>query len=303
MTGNYQAKTLETGRGSIFYHEHGTGDPLILLHGGGPGAAGLSNFGKNIDALAERFRVIIPDQPGFGQTRYQQDHADGVFGSRSTAIFELMDALDIPKASFIGNSLGAGTAFLMAMRQPERVDKLVQIGPGGLIPLFSPWPTEGMRRVFDFYAGEPTFEKMKGVLNELVHDPSTVTDELLRIRYEAATSPQSLSQPPIAALGRVESDEVWRAGLSEMLQDVLLIWGRDDRMTPLDGAFVALRTLPNCELHVFPNCGHWAQWEWADTFNKVVIEFLTRGVISQRCNVASKPMRGSYDARRDAPDL
>lgn len=300
MSGNYQAKILDTDRGSIFYHDHGAGDPLILLHGGGPGATGLSNFSKNIDALAERFRVIVPDQPGFGQTLYQHDHADGMFGSRATAIFELMDALDISKASFIGNSLGAGTAFLMAMRRPERVDKLVQIGPGGLPPLFSPWPTEGMRRVFDFYTGEPTLEKMRGVLSELVHDPKTMTDEMLRIRYEAATSSQSLKNPPVAALGRVESDEIWRGNLSGLLHDVLMIWGRDDRMTPLDGAFVALRTLPNCELHVFPNCGHWAQWEWAETFNKVVLEFLTRGVVPQRRETALQPMRGSYDERRGA---
>ncbi len=59
---------VEVGRRKLFVTEAGNGDPVVLLHGGGPGATGVSNYSRNIDVLAHRFRVIVPDMPGYGQS-------------------------------------------------------------------------------------------------------------------------------------------------------------------------------------------------------------------------------------------
>ncbi|HEY3187207.1 MAG TPA: alpha/beta fold hydrolase, partial [Solirubrobacteraceae bacterium] len=93
----------------IFVAEAGSGAPVVLLHGGGPGASGLSNFSRNIDALAEHFRVIVPDLPGYGRSSKGVDGADP-FGYLADTIRALLDELGIDRATLVGNSYGGACA-------------------------------------------------------------------------------------------------------------------------------------------------------------------------------------------------
>lgn len=255
------------------YHDIGSGDVTVFLHGGGPGASGLSNYRRNIEALTSNRRAIVVDLPGFGQT----DNKLGlgpVVEEMGKFTLDFMDAIGVEKASFIGNSMGGGTALSIALRAPERVEKLVLMGPGGGLPVFTPMPTEGMRRMMAFYLGTgPSNEKLRDVIDCLVFDPSSITPELMEERYKAATRPDVVND---FIFLRRPLGELWRDQLEKVVHPTLLIWGREDRVVPIDSALVFLKTIPNVRFHVFPHCGHWAQWEKAEEFNELVENFLAR---------------------------
>ena len=265
---------------SLRLHYHEAGDPtaetIVLLHGGGPGASSWSNFSKNIAVLAERFHVLAVDQPGYGHSDKLDEHEQYNRYS-ATALLGLFDHLGIERAALVGNSLGGGTAVRFALDNPKRAGKLVLMGPGGLsVNLFAPDPTEGVKLLGRF-AGEPTRENIEKFLRIMVFDQSLITPELVEERFRIAASPESLAATK--AMGKsfagadFELGMMWR-DVYKLRQPVLLIWGREDRVNPIDGALVALKQIPRVQLHVFGQCGHWAQLEKFDEFNKLTIDFL-----------------------------
>src|SRR5271166_1602780 len=133
-------RTIQAAGREIFLTELGEGPPLLMLHGGGPGANGTSNFSRNIPALADRFRVIAPDMPGYGRSSKGLDRKDP-FGELARAMLGLMDELGLDKAHVLGNSLGGACGLRMALEAPDHVDRLVLLGPGGIDTSRRP-PTE-----------------------------------------------------------------------------------------------------------------------------------------------------------------
>jgi 4,5:9,10-diseco-3-hydroxy-5,9,17-trioxoandrosta-1(10),2-diene-4-oate hydrolase len=270
----------------LHYEQAGAGregrDPVVLLHGGGPGASGMSNFGRNLPVFAQRFRALVVDQPGFGKS--DKPAVEGnYFTFAAAALAGLLDELGIDRVHLVGNSLGGGTAVRFALRYPERAGRLVLMGPGGLsLNVFAPDPTEGVRRLAEFPAPPgPSREKMAAFLRTMVFDQRLVTDELIDERYAAASDPATLAA--MASLGAsfydpafFEDGLLWREA-HRLRNPVLLIWGREDRVNPLDGALVALKLIRRARLHVFGGCGHWAQLEKFDEFNQLAISFLEGG--------------------------
>ncbi|MEV0034062.1 alpha/beta fold hydrolase [Nocardia sp. NPDC050793] len=124
-------RTVRVGGRDIFLTEFGAGPAVVLLHGGGPGASGLSNYSRNIEALAQRFRVIVPDMPGYGRSSKRVDQSDP-FGDLASALGGLLDALDLPSAHLVGNSYGGAAALRLAMDRPEKAGRLILMGPGGI---------------------------------------------------------------------------------------------------------------------------------------------------------------------------
>lgn len=272
-----ETKFVESSKGRVAYQEAGEGPTLILIHGGGPGAYGYSNYRKNLLPLAERGNhVVIIDLPGYGQSDYRAPEG-GLFAPMAEATRELIEHLGVGKASLVGNSLGGGTALRLALDYPDMVDKLILMGPGGSLPATSTFPTEGLLRMLTFYDGEgPTLEKLDKVIDLLVYDRSSITPELVAERLKTATLPQTMKNPPLKGQGHNPSNDLWRADLDKLEHPTLLIWGQEDRVLPLDMAFILLKRIPNADLHVFSKCGHWAQWERADEFNEIVGNFIAR---------------------------
>jgi 4,5:9,10-diseco-3-hydroxy-5,9,17-trioxoandrosta-1(10),2-diene-4-oate hydrolase len=265
----------------LHYHEDGPPDApaVVLLHGGGPGASGWSNFGRNLPVLAGRFRTLLVDQPGFGQSD-RPPVTGNYFTFSADALAGLLKTLGIERVHLIGNSLGGGTAVRFALNYPDRAGRLVLMAPGGLsLNVFAPDPTEGVKRLMEFSAPPgPTKEKMAAFLRTLVHDQRLVTDELVDERFAAASDPAALAA--MASLGAsffdpatAEDGLLWREA-HRLRHRVLLIWGREDRVNPLDGALIALKLIRRAQLHVFGGCGHWAQLEKFDEFNRLAISFL-----------------------------
>jgi 4,5:9,10-diseco-3-hydroxy-5,9,17-trioxoandrosta-1(10),2-diene-4-oate hydrolase len=267
----------------LHYHEAGPaspdGLPVVLLHGGGPGASGWSNFGRNLPVFAGRFRTFLVDQPGFGQSD-RPPVTGNYFTFAADALAGLLKTLGIERAHLIGNSLGGGTAVRFALNYPDRAGRLVLMAPGGLgLNVLAPDPTEGVKRLMEFAAPPgPSKEKMAAFLRTLVHDQRLITDDLVDERFAAASDPAALAA--LASLGAsffdpatAEDGLLWREA-HRLRHRVLLIWGREDRVNPLDGALVALKVIRRAQLHVFGGCGHWAQLEKFAEFNRLAISFL-----------------------------
>jgi 4,5:9,10-diseco-3-hydroxy-5,9,17-trioxoandrosta-1(10),2-diene-4-oate hydrolase len=276
------SRTLE-GPQHIHYHCAGQGDGLLLLHGSGPGVSGWANFGPNLPVFAEHYSVLIPDLPGFGES-YRPDLPAPYFAVAVEAILRTLDTEGLERVSVVGNSLGGGIALQLTLDHPDRVHDLVLMGPGGASPaLLTPLPTEGIRLLVEF-CEDPSRDRLVRWMRSMVGDQAFLTEERIEDRWAVAREPGAIdfirdffrmamsagAQPQGAAA------PVW-ARLGEIHQRVLLAYGRDDRVTPLDGALHPLRNIRNAELHVFPNCGHWAMQERQSDFERVVLEFLTRG--------------------------
>jgi 4,5:9,10-diseco-3-hydroxy-5,9,17-trioxoandrosta-1(10),2-diene-4-oate hydrolase len=268
---------------TLHWNEAGTGDQvLIALHGSGPGASAWSNFKGNLPVFADQFRTLLIDQPGFGRSDKPK-----VTGSTMThaakAIVALMDKLKIEKAHFLGNSYGGGVAARITIDHPERVEKLVLMGPGGIAHvIFSPDPTEGISILREFLT-KPTRESLERFVRIMVYDQKLVTPELLEERWSTVNDKDTFEGFKRVAMPDVtpeegrrirEENDLWRH-LEKVSHQVLMIWGRDDRVVPMDSAFLALRRLRNSRLHIFSRCGHWAQVEKKDEFNRLVVDFLT----------------------------
>jgi 4,5:9,10-diseco-3-hydroxy-5,9,17-trioxoandrosta-1(10),2-diene-4-oate hydrolase len=263
----------------LHYEEAGEGPPTVMLHGGGPGASGMSNFHTNLPAFAEHFRTLVVDQPGYGKSDKPQVLGN-YFTFAADALKSLLDELGIQKTHLVGNSLGGGTAVRFALSYPERAGRLVLMGPGGLsLNVFAPDPTEGVKRLAAFAAPPgPSREKMAAFLRTLVFDQRLITDDLIDERFAAACDPEALAA--MASMGAsffdsgsFEDGLLWREA-HRLRHRVLLIWGREDRVNPVDGALVALKMIRRAQLHVFGGCGHWVQVEKAAEFNRLAIGFL-----------------------------
>ncbi|WP_344998547.1 4,5:9,10-diseco-3-hydroxy-5,9,17-trioxoandrosta-1(10),2-diene-4-oate hydrolase [Tsukamurella soli] len=266
----------------LHYHEAGTehDDTVVLLHGSGPGVSAWSNFGRNVPVFARSFHVLAVDQPGFGRSDKPTEHPQ-YFAHSATALIGLLDTLGITgRVHLVGNSLGGGTAVRFALDHPDRAGRLVLMGPGGLsLNTFAPDPTEGIRRLGEFYRS-PSRERLEAFLRIMVCDQKLITDQLIDERFRLAVDPEAVAA--FQAMGRsfsgpdYEQGMLWREAY-RLRQRVLLIWGREDRVNPLDGALVALKTIPRAQLHVFGGCGHWAQLEKFDEFNRLTTDFLSDG--------------------------
>lgn len=281
LTYESTSRTAQAGAIRLHYHEAGEGPVLVLLHGGGPGASAWSNWKQNLEAFSGRFRTLLVDQPGYGRSDKPVVRG-GMWAYYAGAVRDLLDTLGIARASLIGNSLGGGTALKLAIDHPDRVDRLVLMGPaGGMLPIFSAWPSEGLRTLLSFYAPPgPSREKMQAIIEALTFDPSKVDPDVLEERYLAAVDPEAMAtaQAVFRAVQSGEAvmvaEELWR-DLHRIPHRTLITWGREDRVLPLDGALFMTRYIRDARLHVFPNCGHWAQVEHRVEFERLVGDFLT----------------------------
>jgi pimeloyl-ACP methyl ester carboxylesterase len=274
-------REVTTPSGVLRYHDVGAGPPLLLLHGSGPGVTGWRNFRGNLAFFAQHFRCLVLEFPGFGVS---DDFGGHPMLDAQSATVAFADALELDRVDVIGNSMGGGVGINFAINHPDRVRRLVTIGGIGT-NLFSPGPSEGIRLLQEF-TEDPTRSRLVDWLNSMVYDPALVTAELIEERWALATDPATLEsarrmygKAAFAAMMSTMRDAdfplPW-AIMHKVKVPTLLTWGRDDRVSPLDMALVPMRTIPNAELHVFPNCGHWVMIEAKAAFERTVLSFLTQ---------------------------
>lgn len=263
---------VETPSGKIHYHDAGEGQPIVLLHGSGPGATGWSNFNPNMAALAESFRVIVPDMPGWGGsdpvTYEDRDHV--------RAAVDFLDVLGLGRVALVGNSMGGATSLKVAARHPDRVSHVITMGSGAPGPrVNSPGggPTEGLKVLHRGYR-EPSVESMKALCEIMAFDQALATDELAEQRYRSLMANPEHTANFAAGLGRPRRGEATLEDIASIKQPAMIIHGRDDRVVHFEAGLRLVSTIAHSRLVVLNQCGHWAQLEHADEFNRLVADFV-----------------------------
>jgi 2-hydroxymuconate-semialdehyde hydrolase len=256
-------------------HDVGSGDPVLLLHGSGPGVSAWANWRLVMPALSAQRRVVAPDMAGFGFTERKADFRYGLDTWVKHAI-GVLDALEIERTDLVGNSFGGALAMALAIRHPQRVRRLVLMGSVG-VPFEL---TEGLDAVWGY---EPSVAGMRALMDLFAYDRSLVNDELAELRYRASVRPgfqesfSSMFPAPrqrwVDALASHEGD------IRAISHETLVIHGREDRIIPLSNALTLAQWIPNAQLHVFGHCGHWTQIEHAGRFARLVNDFLSEASV------------------------
>lgn len=265
---------LSTGGYLTNYHDVGSGEPVVLLHGSGAGVSGWANWRGTLPVMAGRFRAIAPDLVGFGYTERPVGITYRFMDTWIEQMVTLLDGLGIEAAHFVGNSFGGAVTLAMLARHPERVKRAVLMGSGG-----SPFAMPAELEVL--WGAQPSVENMKRLIEVMVFDQGLVTEELAEVRYRAMMRPgvrEAMGQlfpPPRQRWLDAQCRTVTE--LRDIENEVMVIHGREDRVVPLHASLDLFRYLRHAQLHVFGGCGHWTQIEHGDRFNRLVMDFLTNG--------------------------
>jgi 2-hydroxymuconate-semialdehyde hydrolase len=266
-------KSIQLGPVATNYQDVGEGQPLLMIHGSGPGVSAWANWRLPIGALSPHFRCLAPDMAGFGYSTVPE----GYEFTRANWLDQLvafMDAIGLDKAHVIGNSFGGSMALALAIAHPDRVDRLVLMGSVG-VPFEI---TDGLDAVWGY---EPSIENMEKIMRIFAYNQALVGEDLVRLRYEASARPgihESYSAMFPAPRQRwVEAMALAEADVRAIPHKTLLVHGRDDKVIPLQTSLTMNQWIVDSQLHIYGRCGHWTQIEHAAPFSKLVADFLEDG--------------------------
>ena len=261
----------------IAYLDVGTGPPIILIHGFG---GSMWQWEYQQHELSQYFRVLTLDLPGAGlsdkpEIAYRPDEMLDFFVG-------FMDAVKIPQATLVGNSMGAGLAIGMALAHPARVDKLVLIG-GLPQHVMEKLTSPSIRRALETRApswlvsfGNMLFGGLmtESILREIVHDPSLLTPAVIERSNRNRRRPGLIK--PIMTVR--ENLPLWESGfatrLGEIIHPTLVLWGKEDRVFPVAVGEELHRTIKESRFIQIPHAGHIPQWERPDMVNQELLTFI-----------------------------
>src|SRR5437867_1204952 len=247
----------------IHYAEAGNGNPVILIHGLADDATVWDSV---IPALSARFRVIALDQIGFGRSDKP------LLNYRVSTPVDFLDGflteLKIERASLVGNSLGGWAAAAFALTHPERVERLVLSDAAGYAALAKTMDPRALRalrlasREDIRYLGPLTF-----------HDKRFYQDVDLAFKERVTAGDSYTVSQLLDSMTR--GDDVLDNRLHAINRPTLVIWGRDDKLIPLNFGERFHQEIAGSRLRIIDNCGHMPQVECANEFTAAVLEFLS----------------------------
>ena len=251
------------------YHDMGSGFPVLLIHGSGPGVSAWANWRLVMPKLAEKSRVIAPDMVGFGFTERPQGYTYSLDNWVQHAL-GLLDALGLEQVDLVGNSFGGALSLALTIRYPQRVRRLVLMGSAGVHFEITP----GLDAVWGY---TPSFENMRKIMDLFAWNRNLVNDELAELRYRASIRPgfqeSFAAMFPAPRQRWVDALASPEEAIRAIPHETLVIHGREDRIIPLETSLKLSQLISRAQLHVFGRCGHWTQIEHADRFARLVSDF------------------------------
>jgi pimeloyl-ACP methyl ester carboxylesterase len=275
---DYRGHFVEVNGQRIHYLEYGDGPPVLLLHGGGAGSA---IWFRQIEVLSKSYRIIAPDHPVFGLSG-QVAYKAPLVTSLIRYMTGFMDALELKITDVVGLSMGAQAALAMAIDRPERVGKLVVIDSAGLgkdfpvIFKLATVPFFGRLVVRPNRWGQDNYFKTMEVVNSKFDDAGAYRS----YAYDV-TLPAAHARVMKASLGVITSFGGQKAIFSdEELQSIrsplLAIWGKHDKVFPVEHGYRLAEHVPDSKLHVIENAAHVPILDNPDQVNDLLVGFLRR---------------------------
>ncbi|KAA9012293.1 alpha/beta fold hydrolase [Niallia endozanthoxylica] len=269
-----QGKFIDVKGIRTHYNEAGQGEPLLLIHGSGPGVSAWANWRLAFPTLSEYYHLYAPDVVGFGYTERleNQEYSIDVWVNH---MIDFIETIGESRVSVIGNSFGGAIALHLVNRRPDLVNKLILMGSVGIDSPLS----EGLDAVWGYIPG---FENMKKLVKIFAYDQSMAeNDDLVEMRYQSSIQEgfqeAFSSMFPAPRQRHLDAMALSIDELKNIRVPVLLIHGREDKVIPVEETSWKLaKIIPNASLHIFPQCGHWVQIEKTEPFLTQVIEFLNR---------------------------
>ena len=261
------------------YVKAGEGPVVLLLHGLG---CDHTSWDEVIEPLARRFTVIAPDLLGHGQS--DKPRADYTLGGFANGMRDLLTVLGVDNATVIGHSFGGGVAMQFAYQFPERTERLMLVASGGLGREVSP----GIRAI-----STPGFEQVMGVLTlpglrhagvlglrALAAAPLKVTRDLGEVAHIFDSFKDRQALQAVRHVVRAVVD--WQGQIVTMADRAYLteampmwvVWGRDDKVIPVQHANNAAALAPKVRIEVIPDSGHFPHKDHPEQFARVVTEFV-----------------------------
>jgi 3-oxoadipate enol-lactonase len=252
----------------LYFEEHGTGPPVVLLHGL---SESLEAWAAQVPALAERYRVITPDIRGHGRS----DKPPGPYSVDQFAedVRGLLDHLGIERAVVGGLSMGGGVAQTLTLRHPRLVRALILVSTSST---FTPFVRERFLRRAEIAEREGMAPLIDGMM-AIWFTPERLRAPTPEVEHIRA---MTLANDPLAfaAASRANAARDWTERLSEIRCPTLFVGGLDDPADPATAAAVYRERLPDLETHLLPGVSHVLNVEAAATLNALLLAFLDRVV-------------------------
>ena len=250
---------------NIFYQEAGTGPAVILLHGLGGDS---SNWASTMTPLSEKFHVIALDQIGFG--RSEKPLINYRVGTYVDFLSAFMKELKIERASLVGNSLGGWIAAAFALAYPDKVDRLVLVDAAGFA-----LPNDPNAVAVANALNPSTKDGLKQILPLVFYDSKPYASDVALDLFFARKMKAGDGYTTARLIDSIiRGDDVLDNKLSAVKSPTLIVWGREDKLTPLAGGERFKKEIPGSQLAVIDKCGHVPQVEKAAEFNRILLEFL-----------------------------
>lgn len=266
------SKYIKVGGINTHYLVGGDGPPVILIHGVG---AGVFDWKFTVAPLSEHHRVYALDMVGYGhsdkpKTKYTLDYYIDF-------LEHFMDALQLNRASLVGQCFGGGTALGLSIKSPDRIEKLILVNSASLGKEIRPGVIIGLPFFLLKLFSRPSRRSVRWGWKASVHNSRFITDEMVEEAYQlrnmpGATYARASTYKNNFGIGGQRN--FFLDKLPRITVPTLIIWGREDKYFPIAHAQTAHKLIKNSRLYELEACGHIPQLEKPDNFNQLVLEFL-----------------------------
>ncbi len=278
-----------------------TGPAVVLLHGGINGSSGTAGWRFMAPFLgAHGFRVYAPDMPSFGLTDDPHNHYGYGRGGHVDFVHDFVRQIGVDEFHLAGNSMGCANAVQYAMAHPEQVMSMILIAGtiGDIVPMDEIRQADGRRpEEYPRIAFDGTEASMRDMMEQVILDPSRISDELVTMRTEAANRHADTYDVNFRRMmaPRDVNEQVrlrTRDRLDELTIPTIYLYGRDDVVFRVEAGYLMEDRLPHVQFFYPEDTGHQGQTDQPALFNDVFVEFFRDGRVSwetsQRAGISTR---------------